>query len=268
MKNSMNRWVIANQKGGVGKTTTAVSLAGLLARRGEPTLIVDLDPHGSMSSYFGLDPEAGQGSVYDLFSAAAAGKQPDMASVIQTTAFEHLSIMPASTALATLEKQLGGRNGMGLVLGRSLQMIDDHYRHVLIDCPPILGMLMVNALAACDELLIPVQTEHLAIKGLDRMLRTLSMIERSMKMNIDYTILPTLFDRRTMASVQSLERLRELHSGHLFHSPIPVDTKFRDASHAGKPLSHMHPNTHGLRAYEQFLDSLLPDTSQPQQVAV
>lgn len=255
----MKIWAIANQKGGVGKTTSTVSLAGILAGRGEDTLMVDLDPHGSMTSYFGVDPETVTGSVYDLYQDAVSGKAVNVDSLIHLTEFDHLSLLPASTALATLEKQLGSQNGIGLVLSRALEQLAGRYQYVLIDCPPMLGMLMVSALAACHQLIVPVQTEHLAIKGLQRMLRTLSMIERSLKTKLAYTILPTMYDKRTMASKQSLQQMRSDYASHMYASVIPVDTKFRDASHLGQPLSFMSSGTHGCVAYDELLSVLLSE---------
>lgn len=255
----MKIWAIANQKGGVGKTTSTVSLAGILANRGEDTLMVDLDPHGSMTSYFGVDPETVTGSVYDLYQDAASDSHTNVQNLIHSTDFAHLFLLPASTALATLEKNLGSRNGMGLVLSQALDQLSERYRYVLIDCPPMLGMLMVSALAACERLIVPVQTEHLAINGLQRMLRTLAMIEKSMKTELLYTILPTMFDKRTMASRQSLQQMRADYAEHMHTSVIPVDTKFRDASHLGMPLSFMAPGTHGLTAYEELLSVLISE---------
>ncbi len=263
----MNIWAVANQKGGVGKTTTAVTLAGILASRGEDTLMIDLDPHGSMTSYFGVDPESVKGSVYDLYQAAANGAAVNIDSLIHVSDFAHLSLLPASTALATLEKQLGSQNGMGLVLSKALEQLSERYRYILIDCPPMLGMLMVSALAACHQLIVPVQTEHLAIKGLQRMLRTLSMIERSLHKELAYTILPTMYDQRTVASVQSLQQMRTDYRHHVHADVIPVDTKFRDASHAGKPLSYVAPRTHGLLAYEGLVSSLLSEHENLNKVA-
>ncbi len=256
MTAGINIIAVANQKGGVGKTTTTVTLAGLLAQQGYHTLMVDLDPHGSLTSYFNFDPETIKDSVYNLYQQAVNKTPLVVDKIIQATRFERLSLFPASTALATLEKQLGGRSGMGLVLAQALKQLDKTYQYVLIDCPPMLGMLMINALAACDQLVIPVQTEFLAIKGLQRMLRTLKMIEHSLHTPVSYHVLPTLYDQRTRASKECLQTLREDYKTHISSVVIPVDTKFRDASYAGKPLSMMAANTHGVLAYSQFLEEI------------
>lgn len=251
----MQIWSIANQKGGVGKTTTAVTLSGLLTQRGEKVLMVDLDPHGSLTTYFGFDPDNIETSVYSLF-LNNAGQQVAPEDVVVTTRIENLFLMPASTALATLDRQLGSREGMGLVLARAILKLAGGYDHVFIDCPPVLGVLMVNALAASSRLLIPVQTEFLALKGLERMLHTLSMILRARKQPLDYMIVPTMFDRRTRASLESLRNLREEHPNETWKGVIPVDTQFREASRQGMPLSYLNAHTRGSVAYAELLDTL------------
>jgi chromosome partitioning protein len=253
----MNIWAFANQKGGVGKTTSAVTLAGILAGRNEETLIIDLDPHASLSSYFGLEPENVTNGVFELFADYANGNDVNLNNSVHGTEIEHLSIVPSSVAVATLEKQFGAHNGMGLMLSQVLKKAATQYHHVLIDCPPALGMLMLNALVACDQLVVPVQTELLAIKGLHRMLHTLEMIEKSLQKKITYTILPTMYDQRTLASQKSLKILNDEYKEFLSTEPIPVDTKFRDASFSGKPVSSITKNTHGLTAYKILLDQLL-----------
>jgi len=252
----MNIWAVANQKGGVGKTTTAVSLAGHLAERGERVLLVDIDPHGSMTVYFGMEPEAPGASVYSLFKATADGSHINPQRVIHPTAFEQISLMPASTALATLDRQLGGRDGMGLVIKRALASLEGAFDTAIIDCPPILGVTMVNALATADFLIVPVQTEFLALKGLERMLKTLSMVQRSRHERLDYVVLPTLFDRRTRASNDTLQLLQARYYDDVWSDVIPIDTQFREASRMGKPLPLYMPESRGAVAYGHFLDWL------------
>lgn len=249
----MKVWVSSNQKGGVGKTTTVASLAGLLVSRGKRVLMLDLDPHGSLTSYFGGDPDSSANSVYSLFQQG-----PQCAdNVVQETGIDGLHMIQAATAMATLDRQIGASGGKGLVISQSLEQLQEHYDFALLDCPPMLGVLMVNALAACEHLLIPVQTEFLALKGLERMMNTLQMVVKAKRMNMAYTILPTMFDRRTRASIKSLRALRETYSETISDHVIPVDTQFRDASLAGRPLPLINPNSRGVRAYEQILDNLL-----------
>lgn len=259
----MQVWAVANQKGGVGKTTTAVSLAGHLVRRGQRVLLVDLDPHGSLTAYFGHDPDSLENSIYRLFQGPGATPEVPAAELLLPTGIEDLALLPASTALATLDRQLGSQEGKGLVIRQALQSLAGRYDTALIDCPPLLGILMVNALAACRLLILPVQTEPLALKGLERMMRTLEMIMRARRDGLDYLIVPTMFDRRTRAALDSLRQLRETYGDKVWEAVIPVDTKFREASKRGVPLPMMLPSSRGARAYEALLRTLLGEAPEP-----
>ncbi|PHS33527.1 MAG: cobalamin biosynthesis protein CobQ [Methylophaga sp.] len=252
----MTIWAIANQKGGVGKTTTVVSIAGLLAQQGKPTLILDMDPHGSLTTYFGHDPDTIENSIYSLFQKGGSSPNATLFNSLQKTTIDNLYLLPASTAMATLDRQLGTQGGKGLVIKSNLALLADRFPNILIDCPPMLGVLMINALAACDQLLIPVQTEFLALKGLERMLHTLDMINHARKQGLPYLIVPTMFDRRTRASTQSLRMLREQHNDGVWDGVIPIDTQFRDASKAGIPLPLMNEKSRGSLAYKQLLEHL------------
>ena len=249
----MRIWAVANQKGGVGKTTTAVTLAGLLSQQGHRVLLVDMDPHGSMTSYMGYDPEGDGSSLYSLFH----GGSGLVSEMIRKTACENISIFTASTALATLDRQLGTQDGKGLVIARGLEQVSDDYDYALLDCPPTLGVLMVNALAACHYLVVPVQSEFLALKGLERMMRTISMMNHARMTPIPYLIVPTLFDRRTRASGQALDNMKERYPQTLWSGIVPVDTQFREASRAGKPVSLLTPRSRGAVAYGELLHDLL-----------
>lgn len=259
----MHVWAVANQKGGVGKTTSTVSLAGLLREQGHRVLVVDLDPHGSLTSYFKYDPDDIDFSTFDLFMHE--GKVPDglPKKIIKKTTKEGIDLFPASTALATLERRVAGQGGMGLVISKSLATLWDDYEYVIIDTPPILGVLMINALAAAQRLLIPVQTEFLAVKGLERMTHTLGMVMQSTKKQLPFTIIPTLYDRRTHASVNALKKIRELYGDQVYKESIPVDTKFRDASEMGKIPSDVDSDGRGVRVYRHLLTSLMnqPDAA-------
>ena len=253
----MHVWAIANQKGGVGKTTTAVTLGALLADRNKRVLLFDLDPQGSLTSYFQYNPDEIQHSTYELFGHQ--GKIPAHlpGQIMVETSHPGVMLLPASTALATLERNISKQEGMGLVVSKTLAQIWEDFDYVLIDSPPLLGVLMINALAACERLLIPVQTEYMALKGLERMVHTLKMVMHSRHQEFQYTVIPTMFDRRTHASVKSLRQLKKDYDGHIWHSAIPVDTKLRDASKEGLAISDMDPKSRGALSYSNLLKTLL-----------
>ncbi len=253
----MRVWSIANQKGGVGKTSSVVSLAGLLAQAGKKVLLLDLDPQGSLTSYFRMDPDNIQHSLYDLFMHK--GQVPDHlpGMLLQETPHESVKFMPSSTALATLERSVASQEGMGLVISRALAKLWDDFDYAIIDTPPQLGVLLINALAACQQIILPVQTEFMAIKGLERMVNTLSMVMRSRKQQLPYLIVPTMYDRRTSASQQALNMLRKQYPDHLWQAAIPVDTRLRDASVLGQFISLMDPEARSTQAYQHLLKDLL-----------
>ncbi len=263
----MRVWAVANQKGGVGKTTSSIALAGLLAEAGKRVVIVDLDPHGSMTSYFGYDPDSLEHSNYDLFLHKGVVPEGLPGQLLLSTSDERISLLPSSTALATLERQSPGQGGLGLVIAKSLAQLWQDFDYAIIDSPPLLGLLMVNALAASQQLVIPVQTEHLAVKGLERMVNTLAMVNRSRKQTLAFNIVPTLFDRRTRASLGTLQVLRDKYPEDIWQGYIPVDTRLRDASRAGVTPSQFDGKSRGVLAYRALLKHLLTQQLVPQQVA-
>lgn len=246
-------WSVANQKGGVGKTTTTVSLAAGIAAHGARVLVVDLDPHGSLTGYCGYHPEQVEPNLFQLFGGEFdARPMPPLASP-----WDSIHLWPASSALATLDRRMGAGQGMGLKIRDALAAVADRFDFALIDCPPMLGILMVNALGACDRLLVPVQTEHLALQGLERMVRTLDMVHKSRKRELAWTVIPTLFDRRTRASRDALLSLRHQYRDRIWPGIVPMDTRFRDASVAGQPIQLHAPGSRGSLAYGQLLEYLL-----------
>ncbi|MGY3866607.1 ParA family protein [Aeromonas bivalvium] len=248
-------WAVANQKGGVGKTTTVVSLAGILAQKGQRVLLIDTDPHASLTSYFDYDSDRLEGTLYELFQAVKPSAEL-VNKVTLKTRFDNISLLPASITLATLDRVMGNREGMGLVLKRALLRIQDSYDYVLIDCPPVLGVMMVNALAACDRILVPVQTEFLALKGLERMMKTFEIMQRSKRDKFRFTVIPTMFDKRTRASLMTLQSIKEQYGEAVWNAVIPIDTKFRDASLQHMPPSIFAPGSRGCYAYQTLLTHL------------
>lgn len=248
-------WTVANQKGGVGKTTSTIALAGLLAEQGHRVLLVDTDPHASLSYYLGIESEDLDLSVYDLFIQVSS-KEQIMQSLCPTH-YDKIDILPATMGLATLDRALGSKGGMGLVLKKALRAIEDEYDYVLIDCPPILGVLMVNALAASDRIIVPMQTEFLALKGLDRMMKTLDIMQGEHAPEFKFTIVPTMFDKRTKASILTYRKLQELYGNSVWPGVIPIDTNFRNASRAQKVPSDYAANTRGVIAYRNLLKYLM-----------
>ncbi len=245
-------WSVANQKGGVGKTTSTVTLAGLLSQKGHRVLMVDTDPHASLTTYLGYDPDAVTTSLFDLFQLKTFSREMVKPLILETD-LEGMDIIPAHMSLATLDRVMGNRSGMGLILKRALQAVAQDYDYVLIDCPPILGVMMVNALAASDRILIPVQTEFLAMKGLERMIRTLTIMQKSRPGGFKVTIVPTMYDKRTKASLQTLTQLKKDYPNQVWTSAVPIDTKFRDASLKHLPASHFASGSRGVFAYKQLL---------------
>lgn len=258
----MHIWTVANQKGGVGKTTTTVAIAGYLASQGQRTLMLDLDPQGSLTTYFQQNPDNVVGTAYDIF---------DRQDRVHTrgTGFPNLELIGGSIGLAQLEKKSDSLKGKGLIVNSFVKTLESEFDYVIIDTPPALGMLMINALVASDQLIVPVQTDFLALKGLERMIKVLTMLGSS-RLDINYKILPTMFDKRTNASKRTLMSLKNQYGSKVSPIIVPTDTKFRDASRMGVPPAFLFPRCQGVEAYQQFVQFLLASKQikkQPQTVA-
>lgn len=248
----MRTWTVANQKGGVGKTTTTLALGSRLAHRGFNVVLLDLDPHASLTQSLGLPAEPPPRGIVELFDDQPLG----IADVLVPTALAGLSLVPGQPGLATLERRSGTRPGLGRALGRALEAVADRFDYALLDCPPTLGLLMVNALAAADRLIVPTQTEPLAQFGLQGILRTATMVGRSRARPLPVSVLPTLFDRRTRIAVDTLNEMRSRFESMVWHDAIPVDTRLRDIGQLlGPEPSESGPR--GLTGYSRALDWLL-----------
>ncbi|MFW8590211.1 ParA family protein [Glaciecola sp. 2405UD65-10] len=255
----MKVWTVVNQKGGVGKTTSAISIAGCLSAMGFKTLLVDLDPHASLTHYLGVDSECQALNLYDVFMASNSDKAftTVLAQATLQSSIKNVDLLPAHMALATLDKTLGEQEGKGLIMQKVAQKFASKYDVMIMDCPPVLGVLMVNALVAAHKIILPTQTEHLALQGLDKMIHTLELMKNSLTAKASYLVVPTLFDKRVKACIGAFSQMREKYKGNIWKGYVPVDTKFRDASAAGLPINQIAPNTRGSFAYEKLVNELL-----------
>lgn len=246
-------WAIASQKGGVGKTTTVASLAGWLQKEGLRVLLIDTDPHASLTAYLGFEDSDLNCNLYDLYKENPLSKSL-VQEAITHTQHDGLDLIASTMALATIDRQLSGRAGVGRILSKVLDFVRDDYDVALIDCPPVLGALMVNALVAASMILVPTQTEFLALKGLEGMVKTFSIMEKAAKgEKIDYLVVPTMFDRRTSSSTSSLDYLKMHYRNNLWSEVIPIDTRFRESSSRHVPLPLMDRRSRGAQAYLDLL---------------
>jgi len=221
----MRIWAIANQKGGVGKTTTTLALGRGLAALGHRVLLIDLDPHSSLTRAFGVPLDPPPAGVLELFGTPPA----ELGSLAHGSQVPGLDFICAQAALATLERRSANQPGLGLALQHAMTRHQGQHDYILLDCAPTLGLLMINALAAADRLIIPTQAEPLALHGLDGMVRTGEMVERSRRRPLPQHVLPTLYDKRTRSGVQSLEQLHAQYEGCVWPDAVPMDTRLRDA---------------------------------------
>lgn len=251
----MRIWAIANQKGGVGKTTTTLALGRGLAALGHRVLLIDLDPHSSLTRAFGVPLDPPPRGVLDLFATPPA----DLASLLRDSQIPNLSYVCAQTALATLERRSANQPGLGLALQNALTRHARHHDYILLDCPPTLGLLMINALAAADRLVIPTQAEPLALHGLAGMSRTADMVERSRRRPLPVSILPTLFDRRTRAGTETLKQMQDNYGQRVWEDAIPVDTRICAVETLTLPAAPGEYPGRGLSAYRRALEWIIAE---------
>jgi chromosome partitioning protein len=241
---------IANQKGGVGKTTTAVNLAASLALSGEEILIVDTDPQGNSSSGLGVEETEG---LYDVYSRGKGIRD-----AIIPTSIDSLSIVPSSVDLLAVELELVDREGRERILLEKLNEVRDVYRYVLIDCPPSLGLLTLNAMVAADSLLVPVQCEYYALEGLGKLTRTIELVRGSFNPAIELEgILLTMFDIRNTLSRQVAEELRNYFGRKVYNTLIPRNVTLAEAPSHGMPALLYDARSRGAQSYLQLAKEIL-----------
>ncbi len=253
----MRTFSITHLKGGVGKTTTTLALAGLLQARGFRVLAVDLDPQASLTAALGHAPDTAEWGTHGLFAPGSV-TQLGIADALRS---QHgFDLLPASPALARAERMPERPEGLGGVLVAALRAVADRYHFALIDCPPALGVLQINAIAAAERLIVPVQCEHLAVEGLRRLDATLVMIARSRAGRVPgRLIVPTMVDLRTRAAHFALQLLRDQWGDDLWRGHVPEDTTLRDAARLGRMPHEYAPRSRGVLAYARLMVDLLTD---------
>ena len=243
--------VMSNQKGGVGKTTTAISLGAALVERGQRVLIVDLDPQANATSGLGISKERANG-IYGVLL-----RERPLAEAVVTTAVPDLDLVPSGPEMASAEVELVPMMAREYRLKRALEGVRDQYDYVLIDCPPSLGLLTVNALTAADEVIVPVQCEYLALEGLSQLTATLELVRRNLNRDLRLRgLLLTMFDRRTNLSQQVADEVRA-HFKNTFRTIIPRSVRLSEAPSHGLPISQYDPSSRANRAYDDLAKELL-----------
>ncbi len=243
----MKIYAIVNQKGGVGKTTSVISLAAYLAQKYR-VLVVDMDPQANATSGLGLDKNGEHASIYDVLLDGTAVSQ----AIITTPALKNISVLPSSPSLAGAEVELVSAIGREYRLRESLEQIAGQYDYVLIDCPPSLGLLTINALtAAQDGVLIPVQCEYLALEGLSQLAQTVQMVKQYLNPNLEIRgLIMTMYDSRTNLSRQVVEEVKNYFPGKVFRAIIPRNVRLSEAPSYGEPINLYAPTSSGAIAYK------------------
>ena len=243
---------VANQKGGVGKTTTTVNLSTLLAKKGKKVLLIDTDPQGNATSGLGVTKEL-ENSVYDILVGEIGFDE-----TIQETAIKNLKICPSNISLAGAEVELVSMMSREQRLKTKLDVIKDQYDYILIDCPPSLGLITLNAFTASDSVLIPVQCEYFALEGLGQLLNTVNLVKKHLNKNLEIEgALLTMYDARTNLSNQVVKEVKKYFENKVYKTVIPRNVRLSEAPSYGMPIITYDPKSKGAKAYDKFTKEFL-----------
>lgn len=243
---------VANQKGGVGKTTTTVNLGTILAKKGKNILLIDADPQGNATSGLGVTKDV-ELSVYDVLIG-----ETEVEETLQETIIKNLRICPSNISLAGAEVQLVPMMSREQRLKTKLDKVKDKYDYILIDCPPSLGLITLNAFTASDSVLIPIQCEYFALEGLGQLLNTVNLVKKHLNKNLDIEgALLTMYDARTNLSNQVVKEVKKYFENKVYKTVIPRNVRLSEAPSYGMPITVYDPKSKGAKAYEKFAKELL-----------
>lgn len=244
---------IANQKGGVGKTTTSVNLGAGLAQVGKKVLLVDIDAQGNATTGVGIEKSELNQCIYNVLVEDA-----DVQGVIQKTATENLDVLPATIQLAGAEIELVPTISREVRLQRALQPVRDEYDYIIIDCPPSLGLLTINALTAADSVIIPVQCEYYALEGLSQLLNTVRLVQKHLNKNLAIQgVLLTMLDARTNLGIQVIDEVKKYFRDKVYRSIIPRNVRLSEAPSHGKPIMQYDAKSRGAEVYIDLAEEVI-----------
>lgn len=246
---------VANQKGGVGKTTTSVNLSACLAELGKKVLLIDVDPQGNSTSGLGIDKANVKRCTYDCLV-----NDIPMEEVIIGTKVENLSILPATIQLAGAEVELVSVLARENMLKRAIEKVKYRYDFVIMDCPPSLGLLTINALTAASSVLVPIQCEFYALEGLSQLMRTVGLVQKNLNPSLQLEgVVLTMFDARTNLSIQVVDEVKNHFRNKVYYTIIPRNVRLSEAPSHGKPIIHYDPKSRGSEVYMELAREVLGD---------
>ena len=244
---------IANQKGGVGKTTTAINLSACLAEVGQKVLTIDLDPQGNTTSGLGIEKNSVENTVYELILG-----ENEIGEVILETSFENLSVIASNVNLAAAEIELIGIQEKEYILKRAVEEVKDNYDFVIIDCPPSLNMLTINAMTTADTVLVPIQCEYYALEGLSQLLHTVNLVKKRLNPNLEMEgVVFTMYDARTNLSLQVVENVKSNLKQTIYKTIIPRNVRLAEAPSHGLPINVYDSRSAGAESYRLLAQEVI-----------
>lgn len=245
--------VVANQKGGVGKTTTAINLSASLAELEKKVLIIDMDPQGNTSSGLGIDKNKVENTIYELLLGECS-----IWDAIVNSEYDNLSVIPSNINLAAAEIELVGIAEKEFILKNNLEKIQDAYDFILIDCPPSLNMLTINAMCAADTVLVPIQCEYYALEGLSQLIHTINLVKDRLnpKLEIEGVVF-TMYDARTNLSLQVVENVKSNLNQNIYKTIIPRNIRLAEAPSHGMPITKYDTKSTGAESYRMLAEEVI-----------